>query len=133
MVNKDKMLDELYERCFEQIHPKKDSLDLDYLEESLNETMSGCEIRIEEDSEDPYKLNVSLSLPYFVPAVDVDTGELWYICTREGVDLKYTIKDDKYIFQSRDKELLEFLLSDCEGFKMDCENIDVGGVNLDGK
>ena len=56
-------------------------------------------------------IEVKLNWPDFVPAIN-DDGELWYICTIEGVDLKYTFKEGECIIVSDDEELLRGIEGD---------------------
>lgn len=86
-----------------------DKLDTGYLQKELNERLEQLgDWKVEVDDKDKYSLNVKLTLPPFVPALDETTGELWYVCTRKGVDLQYQIRDDQYVFRG-DKELIELL------------------------
>ena len=115
MPDKDEMLREIMDKCYSQIKPEpEDTLNLEDLSQHLEEKLGiGCNIKIEESPDDPYVLKVSLNLPPFVPCLD-EAGELWYVCTRKDIDLRYTIKDDQYIFQSNDLELLELVLDGLE-------------------
>ena len=57
------------------------------------------EWEVDVSDKDKYSLNVKLTLPPFVPSLDETTGELWYVCTRKGVDLQYQIRDTHYVFR----------------------------------
>ena len=89
------------------------NVDFGYLETQLNEQLEYIgKWNVDISDEDKYSLKVTLTLPPFVPAIDEDTGELWYVCTRKNINLRYMIKNDKYIVQSDDEELLEFLFGE---------------------
>lgn len=61
--------------------------------------------------EEDYTLhcNVEYIPPDFVPAINHDTGELWFVCSDKDIDLKYTERDDKFVFSSDDEEIIDFL------------------------
>ena len=84
-------------------------MDLEKVDGQL-EHIGKCNVEI--NDEDKYSLKINIKLPLFVPAIDEDTGELWYVCTRKNINLRYMIKNDKYIVQSDDEELLEFLFGE---------------------
>ena len=65
-------------------------------------------LKLDQDPNNKYCINVTWTLPEFTLAIDED-GELWHICTCEGIDLKYQIKDGKVIVYSDDEDLLELL------------------------
>lgn len=82
-------------------------------ENMLNDRLPDLgEWEVEINDKDKYTLKVTLTLPPFVPAIDEETGELWYVCTRKNINLRYKVKDNKYLFQSDDKELLELLFDE---------------------
>ena len=87
-------------------------MNTEYLENKLNEKLKNIgECKVETSNRDPYTLDVTLTFPPFVPAIDDCTGELWYVCTKEGVDLAFQIKEGKYLFRG-DEKLLEILFDD---------------------
>lgn len=89
------------------------NVDFDYLETQINEQLEYIgKWNVDISDEDKYSLKVTLTLPPFVPAIDEETGELWYVCTRKNINLRYKVKDNEYLFQSDDKELLEFLFDE---------------------
>lgn len=88
-------------------------MNLDCLEDKLNEKLPEIgEWEVEINDKDKYDFEVILKLPPFVPAINEETGELWYVCTRENVDLAYVVKDNGYVFYSDDKELLDLLFGE---------------------
>ena len=90
-----------------------EKVDFGYLENQLNERLENLgKWNVDINDEDKYTLKVTLTLPPFVPAIDEESGELWYVCTRKNINLRYKVKENKYLFQSDDKELLEFLFDE---------------------
>lgn len=108
--DKEYLLSQIMKICMEQIKPNKE-LNTKYLADKLNELcpIKRVECEVETDVEDPYNLQVTLHLPPFVPVINEEDGELWYVCTKKDVDLSFTVKDNEVHFSSGDEEVMEFL------------------------
>lgn len=107
--DKEYLLSQIMKICMEQIKPNKE-LNTKYLADKLNELcpIKSAECEVKSDVEDPYKLQVTLRFPPFVPTINEEDGELWYVCTKD-VDLSFTVKDNEVYFCSGDEEVMEFL------------------------
>ena len=106
---KEYLLSQIMKICMEQIKPNKE-LNTKYLADKLNELcpIKRAECKVETDVKDPYNLHITLSFPPFVPTINEEDGELWYVCTKD-VDLSFTVKDNEVYFSSGDEEVMEFL------------------------
>lgn len=108
--DKEYLLSQIMKICMEQIKPNKE-LNTKYLADKLNELcpIKRAECEVEPDVEDPYKLQITLRFPPFVPVINEEDGELWYVCTKKDVDLLFAVKDNEVYFSSGDEEVMEFL------------------------
>lgn len=107
---KEYLLLQIMKICMEQIKPNKE-LNTKYLADKLNELcpIKKAECEVKTDMEDPSKLQLTLRFPPFVPTINEEDGELWYVCTKKDVDLSFTVKDNEVYFMSGDYEIMEFL------------------------
>ena len=93
-----------------QIHNKNKGINTDCLEESLKKSSlirDDWEVNVNVDDNDKYKLNVTLTLPSFVPFIHEETGELWYSAT--DFDLKWKKEDNTYVFYTNDESIYTLL------------------------
>ena len=93
-----------------KIHNKNKEINTDCIEKFLKESSlirDDWKVNVKEDSNDKYNLKVTLTLPSFVPFIHEETGELWYSAT--DFDLKWTEKDDKYVFYTNDENIYNLL------------------------
>lgn len=108
----DEILKEVYDIVTASITDGSEDDGYDNLQKNLNEIVPVGDVKCEVSNEDKYTISVKLTLPPFVPSINKDTGELWYVCTRHNVNLMYTIRDDQYVFASDDGDLLDLI---CDG------------------